>query len=178
MRRFAPVRSNSPALLLGGRAAGGGRRLTRRLARCGGLLAADVVDRFLGSGTADSVGFALGGVPPARWLSCRTTSAVPPMPNNTGHSTKPAAPIAPRVSMAAGVEWLPLLTPFLMPFAVPCSPPITPLTAAPPTAPAAAVAASADRATTRAAPRNMFIIQHLHMAHSPAVYLCEQEYPR
>jgi hypothetical protein len=101
------------------------------------------------SETAVNVGFDSLG---ERWLSWCTTNAAPPIPKRIGHSTRPVAPIAARVSAAAGVELLPLLTPFLIPDIVPCMPPITPFTAAPPTAPAAAVVASADRVMARVAP--------------------------
>lgn len=89
--------------------------------------------------------------------NCRNTKAVPPTPTSTGHSTSPAAPIAPIVSNAAGVEWLPELSPLRIPAALPCKPPTMPLTAAPPTAPAAAVVAFAVSVTMRVTPRTMSI---------------------
>jgi hypothetical protein len=110
-----------------------------------------VAEAFVAGGAA-----ALAGVaddwPFDRWDNSRISNAVPPTASSTGHSTSPAAPTAPSVSAAAGVEWLPLLNPFRTPAAVPLTPPMTPLTAAPPTAPAAAVVAFAVRVTTRTAP--------------------------
>ncbi|MCK5757402.1 MAG: pentapeptide repeat-containing protein [Mycobacterium sp.] len=85
--------------------------------------------------------------PADRWLIWCRTNAVPPTATSSGHSTRPTAPMAPRVSAAAADEWLPLLNPERTPLAAPWIPPTTPLTAAPPTAPAAAVVVSASRAT-------------------------------
>ncbi|MBX7454989.1 pentapeptide repeat-containing protein [Mycolicibacterium sp. 3033] len=42
--------------------------------------------------------------PPDRWLIWCRTSAVPPTASSSGHSTSPAAPMAPRVSAAAPDE--------------------------------------------------------------------------
>jgi hypothetical protein len=85
-------------------------------------------------------------------VNCRTVSATPPTTRSTGHSTSPTAPNAARVSAAAGVERLPLLTPLRIPSAVPRTPPMTPLTAAPDTAPAAAVVALIVPVTPRMTP--------------------------
>jgi hypothetical protein len=108
-------------------------------------------EAFVAGGAA-----ALAGVaddwPFDRWDNSRISNAVPPTASSTGHSTSPAAPSAPSVNAAAGVEWLPLINPFRTPAAVPRTPPMTPLTAAPPTAPAAAAVAFAVRVTTRTAP--------------------------
>jgi hypothetical protein len=105
----------------------------------------------------DALVVVFGSWPSLRRANWRTKSAVPPTPTSTGHSTKPAAPTAPSVSSAAGVEWLPALTPFRIPAAVPCTPPMTPVTAAPPTAPAAAAVAFAVSVKTRVAFRTIFI---------------------
>jgi len=72
-------------------------------------------------------------------------------------STRPVAPIVPIASNAAGVEWLPALSPLRIPAAAPCTPPTMPLTAAPPRAPAAAVVAFAVSVTRRVAPRAISI---------------------
>jgi len=88
-------------------------------------------------------------------LNCRTSKAVPPTVSSSGHSTNPVAPIAPNVSSAAGVEWLPALRPLRIPAALPCTPPMTPVIAAPLTAPAAAAVAFAVSVTTRVAPRTI-----------------------
>jgi hypothetical protein len=107
-------------------------------------------------------------------LNCRTSKAVPPTVSSSGHSTNPVAPIAPNVSKAAGVEWLPALSPLRTPAALPCTPPMMPVIAAPLTAPAAAVVAFAASVTTRVAPRTIFISL-------PALYCClsgnRMEYP-
>jgi hypothetical protein len=100
-----------------------------------------------------------------RALNCLTSNAVPPTVSNTGHSTNPVAPIAPSVSNAAGVEWLPALSPLRIPAALPCTPPMMPLIAAPPTAPAAAVVAFAVSVTRRVVLRMMSIAL-------PALYYC------
>jgi hypothetical protein len=100
-----------------------------------------------------------------RALNCLTSKAVPPTVSTTGHSTNPVAPIAPSVSNAAGVEWLPALSPLRIPAALPCTPPITPLIAAPPTAPAAAVVAFAVWVMRRVVLRMMSIAL-------PALYYC------
>ena len=135
--------------------------------------AADV--RCGASATAASVGLFW---PSDRCLSWRKTMAVPPTPKRIGHSTKPVAPIAAIASAAAGVEWLPLLTPFLMPVTAPCTPPITPLTAAPPTAPAAARVASADCVTTRAAPWIKFtVLPNRYRVHLPEASRQDSGYP-
>ncbi|MBV9513513.1 MAG: pentapeptide repeat-containing protein [Mycobacteriaceae bacterium] len=70
------------------------------------LRGADVLGAALGGaltacvGVADTrVGCALERLP--SWC---TSSAVPPTASSTGHSTNPAAPSAPRVIAAAGVE--------------------------------------------------------------------------
>jgi hypothetical protein len=101
----------------------------------------------------DSLAF----VPSPDLLNCRTSNAVPPTVSSSGHSTNPVAPIAPSVSNAAGVEWLPTFSPLRIPAALPCTPPMMPLIAAPLTAPAAAVAALAVSVTTRAVPRTISI---------------------
>ena len=118
MRSLVPVGQDSPRYRLAG-----ARRRAADL-RAGALVTFVVLRgelrftagfeaaRCAESGTAVKVGLVC---PSDRWLSWRTTNAVPPMPKRTGHSTKPVAPIAAKVSAAAGVEWLPLLTPFLIP---------------------------------------------------------------
>src|ERR1700756_5404950 len=116
------------------------------------FLAVDLLVAFCGSaffgagsdGTGLRVAFA--GASGFRF-TLRSNNAPPPTASSTGHSTRPATPSAPMANAAAGVEWLPLLTPRLMPSAAPVTPPTIPFTAAPPTAPAAAVAASAARPT-------------------------------
>jgi hypothetical protein len=100
-----------------------------------------------------------------RALNCLTSKAVPPTVSTTGHSTNPVAPIAPSVSNAAGVEWLPALSPLRIPAALPCTPPMMPLIAAPPTAPAAAVVAFAVSVMRRVVLRMMSIAL-------PALYYC------
>jgi hypothetical protein len=99
-------------------------------------------------------------LPPGRF-SCLSTRAVPPTATSSGHSTNPETPRAPRVSAAAGVEWLPVLKPRCAPLAAPFTPPITPLSAAPPIAPAASVVMVAARvaapATFRTVPATAFM---------------------
>lgn len=136
---------------------------------CGLRRGADEPDGFAGftdfngrAGELDAVvdDFA-DGAPSSERFSCLSTRAVPPTATSSGHSTNPATPRAPKVSAAAGVEWLPVLKPRCAPLAAPFTPPITPLIAAPPTAPAASVVIVAARvaapATFRTVPATAFM---------------------
>ncbi|MBV9512807.1 MAG: pentapeptide repeat-containing protein, partial [Mycobacteriaceae bacterium] len=70
------------------------------------LRGADLLGAALGGALTACVGVADArvGCPLERLPSWCTSSAVPPTASSTGHSTNPAAPSAPRVIAAAGVE--------------------------------------------------------------------------
>ena len=114
---------------------------------------AGVVDTaFAGVSAVFGFGFAFGAGLLLLPMRC-SSSAPPPTAIRIGHSTKPTAPIAPRVSAAAGVDELPLFSPVEMPSRVPLIPPVTPLIAAPPMLPAVAVMVFAPSSTVWPTPR-------------------------